>query len=201
MVADSFKLIGITLPDIIKNEAGLIECALDCGIDRIHVRKPRATAAETASLIEAVPSRLHSRLSLHDHHELIGRFPDVWPHLNARNPHAGESGGKCFSRSCHTFEELTKTPRAAYSFLSPIFDSISKSGYGSGFTLEDLEMASAGGLVNRSVIALGGVTPERLPIVRRLGFGGAAMLGFLWADLNLETIKKRIDAAIYYTQK
>jgi len=200
-VADSFKIIGITLPDLMDNEAWLICHALDCGIDRIHLRKPLATASQMEDIISQIPQRLHARLSVHSHHQLVERFPDLRIHLNARNPLPPVGLLTPFSRSCHSFEELTAYPRAEYSFLSPIFDSISKSGYSSAFTAEALERASRCRIINSSVIALGGVVPEYIPRLIELGFGGAAMLGCLWADLNLETIKKRIDAAIHYSQK
>lgn len=175
--------------------------ALDCGIDRIHLRKPRASAAELQDLVLQIPQRLHARLSLHSHHQLVERFPDLRIHLNARNPLPPAGLLTPFSRSCHSFEELAAAPRAEYSFLSPIFNSISKSGYSSAFPADALERASRSGIINSSVTALGGIVPEYIPRLIELGFGGAAMLGYLWADLNLETIKKRIDAAIHYSQK
>lgn len=66
-----------------------------------------------------------------------------------------------------------------YLFLSPIFDSISKAGYRSAFSHEQLQRAADEGVIDRKVIALGGVTPERIPYLHSLGFGGVAMLGAL----------------------
>lgn len=174
---------------------------LDRGINRVHIRKPGSSIEETEKLIQGIPERLHSRLSLHDHHELIERYPCIWPHVNARNPEVPEISGSHFSRSCHSLEELEMKPEAAYSFLSPIFDSISKQGYSSTFRPEILADAAARNIINSRTIALGGVTPERIPMLGKLGFGGAAMLGYLWGDLTEENIKKRIDAAIHYTYK
>lgn len=198
---DSFKIIAVTLPEFVPHEACLIQCALECGIDRVHVRKPGCTAVQFASLLDGIPKNLHARLSIHDHHELTGIFPDVCIHLNGRNPYLPDGYERRFSRSCHSFEELKHEPTASYSFLSPIFDSVSKSGYASAFSYEELKKASDNNIINNKVIALGGVLPERLPILRALGFGGAAMLGYLWSDLNPENIKTNIDAAIYYSQK
>lgn len=62
-------------------------------------------------------------------------------------------------------------------FLSPIFDSISKHGYGSAFSHETLRKAAAEGIIDEKVVALGGVTPENAGWLEKLGFGGAAMLG------------------------
>ncbi len=198
---DSFKLIAVTLPEFVPHEARLIQYALECGLTRVHVRKPGCTAVQLASLLEEIPENLRHCLSIHDHHELTEIFPDVCIHLNGRNPYLPDGYEGSFSRSCHSFEELEYEPKASYSFLSPIFDSVSKEGYASAFSYEDLKRASDNNIINSKVIALGGVVPERLPILRTLGFGGAAMLGYLWSDLNPENIKNHIDAAIYYSQK
>lgn len=201
MVADSFRLIGITLPDFVEDEARLIQFMLESGMDRVHVRKPGMSAEDMSRLLEQIPESFHGRLSIHDNHELIERFPNVWLHLNARNPILPDNAHRNFSRSCHSLRELSTEPPATYSFLSPIFNSISKTGYESAFSQKELEAASESAIINERVVALGGVVPERLPLLRRLGFGGAAMLGYLWADLKPETIKNHIDVAIHYSQK
>jgi thiamine-phosphate pyrophosphorylase len=67
-----------------------------------------------------------------------------------------------------------------YLFLSPIFDSISKQGYCSNFSIELLREAQAEGIIDNKVIALGGVTPRKQPLLESLGFGGYAMMGAVW---------------------
>lgn len=62
-------------------------------------------------------------------------------------------------------------------FLSPIFDSVSKQGYTSAFTDNVLKQASKDGIIDNKVVALGGVTPDKINYLRQLNFGGAAMLG------------------------
>ena len=65
-------------------------------------------------------------------------------------------------------------------FLSPIYASISKRGYEAAFTPEMLRTAADEGMIDDKVVALGGVTPDKLPQLQVLGFGGAAVLGALW---------------------
>ena len=86
------------------------------------------------------------------------------------------------SRSCHSLEEVA-THRTAtdYLFLSPVFDSISKQGYRSAFPPAALREAAAAGIIDEKVLALGGVSEANLPEVRDYGFGGAALLGDIWA--------------------
>ena len=67
-----------------------------------------------------------------------------------------------------------------YMSLSPIFDSISKSGYRAAFTRDELIEAHRQGIINERVLALGGVTFDRIDEVLEMGFGGAMILGDAW---------------------
>ncbi len=179
------RCIAITLPDFVENEAEAITRMLRSGvIDRVHIRKPSSTLRHMQRLIEAMPADLRPRLSLHDHHTLASIY-GCGVHLNARNPDITPGFHGTVSRSCHTPEEARDTDD--YHFLSPIFDSISKPGYHPAFTPDQLR-----GIVDDSFVALGGVTPDKLPLLKEIGFGGAAFLGYIWhGDLeeNLSDIK------------
>ena len=84
------------------------------------------------------------------------------------------------TRSCHSFDEVVRYKHECdYLFLSPIFDSISKSGYHSNFSHDELLEASKSGVIDNRVIALGGVTFDKLPYLKSLHFGGVAMMGAL----------------------
>ena len=84
------------------------------------------------------------------------------------------------TRSCHSFDEVVRYKHECdYLFLSPIFDSISKSNYHSNFSHDELFEASKSGVIDNKVIALGGVTFDKLPYLQSLHFGGVAMMGAL----------------------
>jgi thiamine monophosphate synthase len=66
-----------------------------------------------------------------------------------------------------------------YVFLSPIFDSISKTGYpAASFDEEALVQTLAGAACD--VVALGGLDARTALSAARTGFAGAALLGCLW---------------------
>ena len=174
------KTIVITLPEFYTGEAEAIVRQLDLGADRVHIRKPGASAAGMSALLGAIPRAYRSRLSLHDCTELAAEAGVGGVHLNSRNPHTPAGWTGLVSRSCHTLEELADA-EADYCFLSPIFDSISKPGYRSAFTPEALRGAD----LSRA-FALGGVSGGRLAEVEALGFAGAAMLGAAWSPVNLD---------------
>lgn len=177
-----FKTIVITLPDFHCGEAERITDLLRQGkADIVHIRKPHARIEEVESLLRAIPSDCHCRLVLHDHHVLAQRYSLYGVHLNSRHPEPPVAWTGSVSRSCHTIEEVKEwKPRCAYVSLSPIFDSISKQGYRSAFTAEDIQCARMAGVIDYQVMALGGVTFDRLPVVEAMGFGGAMILGDAW---------------------
>ena len=79
-----------------------------------------------------------------------------------------------------------------YLFLSPIFDSISKNGYRSGFSDEALQEASDMGIIDEKVIALGGVTLDKIAYLKKMKFGGVAMVGGIY---NMEILTNLNDVA------
>lgn len=179
------KLIAITQEEFFSEESTQIVRLLDGQIDRVHLRKPKATEDEIRRLIEHIPSSYYRFLSLHDHFSLVSEYGLGGVHLNSRHPEAPTSFDGFLSRSCHQVNEMMACADYDYYFLSPIFDSISKQGYSSGFTEHQLRHLGDIGVINHRVVALGGVTPERFPYLESIGFGGAALLGYVWSHPDL----------------
>jgi thiamine-phosphate pyrophosphorylase len=90
--------------------------------------------------------------------------------------------GLCQSTSLHSVTDVLQDwQNLDYAFLSPIFDSISKEGYAAaGFDPAVLKTSMR--QAQMPVYALGGITPERLPAVKQMGFAGAGILGAVWAQ-------------------
>lgn len=175
------RLIVITPPQPADHEVRIIGELIDHGVWAAHLRRPEATALQMSRLIEALPARYHDRLVLHDHHELCSVYGLKGVHLNRRHPLPPPDHRGSLSASTHSLAELAHVlPRVDYAFLSPIFDSISKQGYASAFTAEQLSQARLWGLLGPQVMALGGVSADRLEQVCQMGFGGAALLGDVW---------------------
>lgn len=188
------RLVAITGEPFLPAEAGMIRLLLEEGIDRVHLRKPGSAPADMRRLIEALPSWCYGRLSLHDHLPLAAEYGLGGVHLNGRNPAAPPGFDGAVSRSCHSLRELAESPDADYLFLSPLFDSISKAGYRARYTREELLDAAAAGVVDRRTVALGGIDPPKLPLLEEWGFGGAAVLGYLWRDATPARLVRRVAA-------
>lgn len=168
----------ITSPDFFPDEAAFIHRLFACGVDIVHLRKPGATANDCARLLDDLASDDRRRIVIHDFFELAQPYGLHGIHLNARRSTVSDGWQGHVSRSCHSLEEVKRYKDACdYVFLSPIFDSVSKQGYASAFTDETLKQASEDGVIDHKVIALGGVTPDKIDYLQQLNFGGAAMLG------------------------
>ena len=177
-------MIVITLPYFFDGEAEQIVQLLHSSVDLIHIRKPESKAEEMERLIESIPSEYYNRLALHDHHELAVKYHLYGVHLNGRNPEPPQGWQGSVSKSCHSLEEVKKwKERCDYVSLSPIFDSISKQGYRAAFTASEIEEAKRAGIIDQKVMALGGVTFDKIDEVLRMGFGGGMILGDAWKNV------------------
>lgn len=200
------KIIIITLPEFFEGETTLVNRLFEQGrIERLHLRKPKATEQQMAEWIEQIALPFRHLIVLHDHHQLALKYNLGGIHLNSRNPYIPQwtealrrkeamptiassqiettSPWSRFtiSRSCHSIEEIRRYKQECdYLFLSPIYDSISKEGYGAAFSRKELSGAKTEGLLQDNVIALGGISPDKLAEVELFGFAGAAMLGAFW---------------------
>lgn len=172
------RLIAITTPKVTDDDASIIGRLLDRGIDIIHLRKPESTIDECRKLLTKLTAEQRSKIVIHDYPELYSEFSLRGVHINRNITSLPIGYNGSISRSCHTFEEVLRYKvECDYLFLSPIFDSISKRGYKSRFSDEVLRRASVEGLIDSKVIALGGVTLDKIPYLRSLNFGGVAMMG------------------------
>ena len=175
----------ITLPYFFDGEAEQIVQLLHSSVDLIHIRKPESKAEEVERLIEAIPSKYYPRLVLHDHYELAVKYHLHGVHLNGRNPRPPKGWKGSVSKSCHSCEEVLEWKgKCDYVSLSPIFDSISKQGYHAAFSSSEIEEARRAGIIDQKVLALGGVTFNKIDDVLRMGFGGGMILGDAWKNVS-----------------
>lgn len=192
------KLVVISPEHDEPRETAVLGALFAAGLERYHVRKPHWSAEQLAAWLHGVPAIWRPRLVLHQHHQFVaalglaGRhWRDVpgsagLPPTQAAEPGQPPALTAFTSRSCHALTTLrTVFGRYDSVFLGPIFPSLSKPGHGpcDGFSLEEIAVLLAQRTPaerRTAVLALGGITAERLPTLRALGFDGAAVLGAVW---------------------
>ena len=185
--ASMFNLVIISEPGFFSGEAEALRRLLDGLECRVHLRKPGSAEEDMRRLVESLPEELRPRLTLQEHLQLAPEYGVGSVHPTSRFPEIPPCWRGLVSRSCHSLDEVAACQDADYLFLSPIFDSISKSGYRSAFTDAQLRSASE---IDGHVYALGGVRPENFPLLKEYGFGGAALLGHVWRDCSPEGIRR-----------
>jgi thiamine-phosphate pyrophosphorylase len=196
------KLIVITPEVDLQNETKHITEMFQNSLTRLHIRKPAYTISEMKKMIEQIPSEFHKNIVLHQFSELLNEYNLGGFHITQYNWHLVDEiklnipSERSISMSCHSFEEIHSLTGFDYYFISPIFNSISKIGYLSNFTNDEI----AKGLANNSgkkIIALGGINQQNISLINSLGFEGAALLGSVWQSFNpltewIEIYKKTI---------
>ena len=144
------NLAVITLPDCFEGETSLVNSLFFHGLGKLHLRKPGAGKEMLSDWIREIRPEYRKRIVLRDHHDLAREFSLGGIHLNGRNPEVPEwLDRKVFtvSRSCHSIQEIRENlAECDYLFLSPVFDSISKEGYGAAFSPSSLREAAEEGL-------------------------------------------------------
>ena len=177
---NNLRLIVITSPDFVVDEAEKIIALFKAGLEILHLRKPKASKQEYVDLLNSIDAKYHPMIKIHEYFELTDNYDLSGVHLNVRNPLYERKKQVKISKSCHSLDELYAIDEYDYVFLSPVFDSISKEGYASNFSDNVLKEASEQGIINNKVIALGGIDQATLPLIKKYAFGGAAVLGAIW---------------------
>lgn len=174
-MSKDFSIYVITSPDEVEDEAAKLTSLLKIGVDGIHLRKPNWTVREVKKIIEDIPYKYRKKLRLHGHFELLNEFNLAGVHLNSRNPSVPNNAASV-SSSIHSIKELENLENMEYVTLSPIYDSISKPGYTSPFNLDILDLSP----YRHKIVALGGINPSHFLLLKKKGFSGAALLGYIW---------------------
>jgi thiamine-phosphate pyrophosphorylase len=180
------QLVVLSAEHTVKDEATLINRLFEAGMEIFHLRKKAMDEQTLATLLEAIDNRYYPAIALHQHHRLAAVFGTRRLHFPVQQRlatstaelHKLQTAGFLLSTSVHSIKALQQLPRVfAYTFLGPVFDSLSKQGYqgrfSENFCLHNEQKTTA-------VVALGGITAARIEQVRQMNFDGAAILGALW---------------------
>lgn len=205
------KLIVISHPGQIDNEAGHVHKLFDHGLEVFHLRKNLLAKEEFEETLKQFKPVFYKRMVIHTHYKLVEKYNLKGIHLTgwfmeqadktdiellirtARKRRLTVSG------SFHTIEAVDRLSlKLDYVFLSPVFDSISKEGYKSRIDLDEVAFYLQNKTRAVEVIALGGIDESNVQKVKAAGFDGAALLGAVWnsqhPEMKFESIKNSVAA-------
>lgn len=192
-------IIVITKEEWVKNEAEIINQMFHEGLDLLHFRKPFFKEDEMRELLDSVDQSFHSQLVLHNHYHLAKEYAISRLHFREVDrlhelykPLVDKS---IISTSVHDINDYNALQcEWEYSFISPVFPSISKKGYGVGTkVLEEIK--------NRNnpevqLIALGGIDENTIQRVFDFQVDGVALLGAVWDREEPLTSFEKIKNAV-----
>jgi thiamine-phosphate pyrophosphorylase len=200
-----FLLAVITRPGSFPGEADYLEGLLEAGLTKLHLRKPGAGEKEKTALLERLAVRWAGQLVWHGDREVALSYgiPQVHGSVGLADGKGKSGGGMpvgsggrlAVSTSVHSWEEMKVLPAGlTYAFISPLFDSISKPGYGANTAL----LEPPGGDFPCLPVGLGGIGADTIGEMIRRGWKGAAVLGWIWEEpreavRRYERLKKIID--------
>lgn len=182
------KLILLTCPEFFVEEDKILTTLFEEGLDILHLRKPNSEPVYCERLLSLMPEQYRSRIVVHDHFYLRDEFDLMGIHLSKRHPEAPTAYSGPVTRTCYDLQSVQSHKQACeYILLRNIFDSISESENKASFTADQLRAATREGIIDRKVIAEGGVALENIDYVRELGFGGVAIRGDLWNHFDVHS--------------
>lgn len=189
-------LIVITSGHRVVKESGQLKAMFASGLEYLHIRKPDFTESGLSELIEEIGEEYYNRIVVHDHHGLCEKYQLKGIHLKEhfrnelgcgleRYVERFRSEGYTVSSSFHDMETVEALGKLFdYTFLSPVFDSISKDGYkGKKYDVNG---------VTNNIVGLGGVAKDNIKTLYKLGYKGAAILGTVWESGNPEETFNKI---------
>jgi len=181
-------LIVISNPSPIENEANIINALFEGELEILHLRKPEATEGEIRRILDGINASYHPKIALYNHHQIANEYGLKRLHFTeAKRQETLEEklielteAGFTLSTSVHSIAEYKELPSAfAFTFFSPVFNSISKSGYVSSIPEDFVFPVEVG---KPKVIALGGIEASNVRQVVKMDFDGVAVLGAIWQE-------------------
>jgi thiamine-phosphate pyrophosphorylase len=166
----------------------VVEECLGAGLRAVQLREKDLEVRALLALAEPLREATHrhgARLLINDRADVaLAVGADGVQRTHASLPVAALRGisppGFLIGASVHSTAEARQAAAEGADFVvfGPVYDTPSKRRYGPPQGLAALEAAAAA--VPRPVLAVGGITPERVPEVRGAGAAGVAVIGAIY---------------------
>ena len=198
------KVVLISSPNKFKSEVKTVIELFRIGLETFHLRKPKFSMRKLTEYLRSIPKEYHNRIVIHSHYQLALRFKLKGIHLSKQDREGGFSLRMTLmwyrfrhpklqlSTSYHSILSLLEDERVyEYVIISPVFSDLEDQRFNSSFGEEQLRTSLK--RCKHHVLALGGVTADRIMLVSGVGFYGAALSGSIW---ELDSV----DAQVKYCQ-
>ncbi len=178
----------ITQSEFFQGEHAIVHALFEVGLMELLLRKPTASSSDIIDWIKGIDEQYRDRIVVYE--QQVEQVEGVKGFHHKGNEQT-ELAHTWYSRSCHGMDELVEFENSyEYLVLSPIFKSLSKANYGPEINW-DLSSLSTG--LKNKLIALGGISEQRLEELHQLGFKHIALLGAIWLSPDPILAFKTID--------
>ncbi len=197
------KVVVISSTEISSSrEIELMKQLFNEGLETFHLRRPTYDYKKMRDYLNRIPEEFHNKIVIHSHPKLALKYNLKGIHVTSKVRKSkfkfwylkrfviNKKRHLTVSTSMHHMSHLDQAdPIFNYVFLSPIFDSISKKDYQSGFN--EFTLRKALEKTKYSVYALGGIELKNIDKVKEYGFAGCALVGAIWTSKEpIESFKE-----------
>lgn len=181
------KLLVMTAPTFFVEEDRLIAELFAQGMDFMHLLKPNASRALIERLLRLLPSDVLESTIIHGYSNFKDEYSLAGVNIEGNTPSPSWWRRGKVTRTCTSVEQLAAAKKQA--------DWVILDGVGGrtinkkmpAFSRQQLEHAAEEGLIGKRVYALGDITPDNMPLVRELGFGGVVLSESLWNSFDIHS--------------
>ncbi|MDR6921634.1 MULTISPECIES: thiamine phosphate synthase [Chryseobacterium] len=186
-------IIVITPELMIPDETKMINQLFRKGLELLHIRKPFIGMNGMLDFLNGIDRLFYPQLVLHSHYEVADEYNISRLHFRETARLNGEHqtyiGKGILSTSVHDIKAFNKLDKEwEYAFISPVFPSISKKGYGENTkTIHEISSRSNPDV---KLVALGGINENNIREALDYGVDGVALLGGIWeSNHSLQTFE------------
>lgn len=170
-----------------RREAAVANTLFEHRLQHFILRLPDGARADYELFLDHIAPEYRRRILIAGAYDLLHAYELGGAYVSASQRGAVDlslTRGQLLGTGVHRAEELRALldlPRKPdFVLCSPVFDSISKVGYGANEALRALPQRV--GKCPFSLIALGGITPEGCALAAEWGYDGVGVLGDLWGE-------------------
>jgi len=185
------ELILISRSKGIHPETSLVTKMFDLGLSKFHLRKPGFSSSMMKDYLSQIPEHYWNKIIIHSKHLLAAKHLVGGIHFTKKDRNnplrrwlleqylRKTRPDLIYTASFHSLESLSDEKRKySYVFLSPVFNSISKSNYQGRFNNSNFNIYLK--KLKQNVYALGGIDTDKVRPVFTMGFKGMAVHGSIW---------------------
>ena len=182
----AMKLVVMTKPAFFVEEDEILTAMFDEGMDCLHLSKPHDSSVYHERLLSLLHEGILRKTVVHEHYFLKDEYNLYGIHVRGSGVPLPPGYRGRFCRSCTELEKLREAKKKAeYVLLENVCDGTCADGEAARFTEKQLEDAADKGLIDKHVYASGGMTLDRIRMMRDLGFGGIVFCNDLWSRFDI----------------